>query len=158
MLKPNIDAHALSKECELFTCYLINQNPNEYIKEKYCEAHAYLNICGNRESYLFDNYLADVSRKSIFRVQIVDAYSRILFRKSIVRKKLILLMAILESCHPSHLYFDHPDFSYRAISYLKIFQEGFSFILLLFAALVILGPIHLLYAFYQTYINMLNNP
>ena len=157
MIKRNINDQTLDQECDLFTRYLIHQSSDHYIREKYREAHLYLNIYSGREPCYFDYYLTDISRNSVFHTRIVDTYSRILFRNSIVQKKLILLMAILESCYPSHLYFDHLSSSDRTISFITISYNMSSFIFLFSIALVILGPIHLLYAFYHILSNLTNN-
>lgn len=99
---------ALDRECAVFCRYLIGQEPNEYVKEKYRAAHQAgpLRHAGECRSEAF---LVKVAGIGSWSTKIIDAYTRVFRPFSMVRKKLVLLLAILESCAPTHAYLDAVD-------------------------------------------------
>ena len=88
----------LVRECALLSMYLVGQPPGEYVTRKYVEAHRKLQprLGGEAGS---DPVLA-LARRGAFATGLVDAYTRVFRSDSIFRRKLILLVAILE-CAPS---------------------------------------------------------
>lgn len=87
----------LDRECDVFCRYLIGQVPGEYIRSKYREFH-HLAVA---EKYLparpFDEALLWVARWSPHATRLADGYARIAFPSAVLRKKLVLVLAILES-------------------------------------------------------------
>ena len=106
----------LSDECHVFCKYLINQKPNNYILEKYREGHSASKLYENR----FDKLLIRIARINPSFTKLVDTYARVCFQNSVVRKKLVLLLAILESCAPTHRYLDVADAHGKTIFYITI--------------------------------------
>lgn len=90
----------LQRECDLFHRFLTGDVPSDYLKEQYVRYHerpdARTNVPGNR----FDGVLLSLSRLSPAATRLVDAYTSVFRRRSIVRKKLVLMVALLE-CDPS---------------------------------------------------------
>jgi len=135
------NTHGLDQECCLYTSYLINWGADKYVCEKYHEAHALSS--GLREgNKKLDSLLVAISLKHGFLTKLVDVYTRIVYPTSLVRKKWILLLAILESYGPSHLYFENADNDGRGKLYLRVAGKGLKFIVLLVISMVALMPVH----------------
>ncbi len=84
----------IERECRVFTRYLAGCAPSTYVTRKYVEAHhlpAYSN--GNR----FDHYLLRVATRSARLTRTADSYARFFCSNALLRRKLILLLAILET-------------------------------------------------------------
>jgi nucleoside-diphosphate-sugar epimerase len=87
----------LERECRIYTQYLVSEMPSEYIMNKYYEAHAKLNSLNQTPAAGLSRLLYKLSIKSPFLTRIADFYSAFFQKTSLLRKKLILLVAILEN-------------------------------------------------------------
>ena len=136
--------HNLEHECEVFGSYLINQKPNEYVLEKYQEGHQKGEMSKVPATGSFDRLLLTIAGINPFFTKLTDLYSRLFFKGSILRKKLVLLLAILECSTPAHHYFLPEKKANKGMFYIKTFQVGFFslFTLILFSAIVM--PFHLI--------------
>ncbi len=74
---------------------------------------------------------------------IVDTYARMFHRAALIRKKVVLLLAILECSSPSHHYLDTPDSSRLPWLILKSVGIGVSCILAAVVATSVILPIAL---------------
>lgn len=151
MLKICIDAcikrsyiRNLRNECTVFCYYLINQTPNEYILEKYQDGHKKSDMSGNLESKHFDNLLIKFAKICPFFTKMVDVYTSRFFKSSLFRKKLVLLLAILESCAQTHHCLDFVDPFSKVVLIIRMFQKGLSFICTLLLSTIMFMPLHFL--------------
>ena len=87
--------NALDHECSVFSRYLIGQPPSVYVLNKYRDAHAKLPSLRDEETEPFDALLIWLACRNPFLTKLVDSYSRVLFKRSRVRTKLVVLLAIL---------------------------------------------------------------
>ncbi len=132
----------LARECDAFARYLIGAVPAEYVARKYREAHAVSGRFAARGR--FDALLVRVAARGPVRAAIADAYACLLARRSALRKKLILLAAILESSPANCGWKDQADAGSAAGFTLRLIRRGVAFALRLAAAVVTLGPLHVL--------------
>ncbi|MFN0071599.1 MAG: hypothetical protein ACKVVP_08955 [Chloroflexota bacterium] len=134
----------LSVECQTFARYLIGQTPSDYVMDKYRQAH------------LLSPELRDpVDPLDAFMLQVVcswrpaigpiDSYTSFFRRQSMVRKKMILLLSILESSDPSFRYFDSPDRGGKLKLCGLFIYHGFASITGLIAATGLLMPAFWIY-------------
>lgn len=130
------DNRILQQECRVFTRYLVGEAPTEYVVEKYIEAHAELGVFNGNRAEPFDHFLVQVATRNRLFVRMVDSYASIFYKNSLLRKKLTLLLAILESCVPFSRHFETPDST-------NIFGISINIILrgLLFSITFLLGSI-----------------
>lgn len=154
MGKNYINVSNLDDECNLFCYYLINQKPNKYVSEKYQEGHKLNNINRNHALGNFDKLLINIARISPLFTRLVDVYTRIFFKNAVLRKKLVLLLAILESCAPTHNYIDSVDTFSKTTFYIRMFEKGLSFIHTLLISSIIFMPFHILFALGQKLANI----
>lgn len=132
----------LDQECLVFCRYLIGQEPNSYIINKFQEAHRVGSI--NPPGDTFNRLLLWVATTGRLWTKLVDTYTAVFCKTSVVRKKLILLLAILESnaaaCHG----LDAVDETHKLLLCLKIMGKGCTFVFVLFLGIVIFLPVHIL--------------
>jgi hypothetical protein len=133
------DDARLDRECVVFCRYLIGQEPNEYVKKKYRAAHQAASLRNSGESRA-DAFLVTVASIAPGTTKIIDAYTRIFRPYSTVRKKLILLLAILESCAPTHGYLDSVDASSIPLLLLRLVSRCVIFALAVVCGVLIVFP------------------
>ena len=138
----------LEHECTVFTYYVIKQKPSDYVLSKYRQAHSIADFACTSETALFDRFLLHISAKQPLLTKLVDAYTSIFLRSSIVRRKWILLLAILESCSPTDRCFDSPESSSKTFLFIGMLGKGIVFLFSLFLSLILLMPFHLGFAVY----------
>lgn len=136
-------AKALNRECAIFCRYLIGEEPNEYVRRKYLEAHGSRSFAGVEQPNPPERFLVEVARIGPWSTRLIDAYTRIFRPFSLVRKKLVLLLAILESCAPTHLYLDSIDSTSVPLLLLRSFRRCVTFAFLLVVASLVLFPLEL---------------
>lgn len=131
---------SLKHECIRFTEYLINSKSNAYIEKKYIKGHKYNRIENNIGR--FDTFLIKLTNKNTFMVRLADIYTTVFYRKSVFRKKLILLLAILESCSTTYSKIDSLNTDSKVSLFIKTLQKTLVFLVLLFVSSIVLFPIH----------------
>jgi hypothetical protein len=144
MDKQNSGHEDLQRECTLFCCYLARQKPTNYIIAKYADGHRFNGLSDLQTLEKIDRFLLSIARASTFTTGIADAYARLFYNEAALRKKLVLLLAILESCAPTHYFFDIADRAGKMRFYLSLIRNGMLFVLNLFISLVIIAPFHFL--------------
>src|SRR5262245_31192281 len=135
---------ALDRECQAFSAYLIKQTPNEYVLAKYRDAHAASGIVGLIEEGFLDRFLVGVAAAHPIGAKLVDAYTAVFYKRSAVRRKWILLLAILESCAPTYKYFDLPDAGGRYWLAARLLWLGLCFILVFSLSVMLFAPAHII--------------
>jgi hypothetical protein len=137
---------ALAKECVTLTRYLITEPPSHYVIQKYCDAHRTNELFVYREVDSFDQLLLKLAKVSPFLSKMVDVYTAFFYRRSIFRAKIVLLMAILESCAPSYVAFEEPDANGILNVGISVLGQGIFFVLTLLLSLITLFPVFLLFS------------
>jgi hypothetical protein len=131
----------LDRECVTFARYLTGQVPTGYVLGKYRDAHVRSSPFQGIPT-AFEDWLVRAARSGTFGISLVDAYTAVFLRKALVRKKWVLLIAILESS-PAMSYFDSPDVARRGIVVARLSLRCMAFALALCVSVVIVGPVHL---------------
>ena len=129
----------LQRECRTFTRYLTAREPDDYVQEKYDAGQAAV-LRGMTPIGAFDEQLVRFAAAGGWRVRVADAYTRILRPRCVLRRKLILLFAILENSGPYHRHFTAggSGSSWRAGLHLLAASAGFVFALAI--GIVVLAP------------------
>ena len=100
------DTTGVARECRVFTRYLAGMSPDAYIEKKYTAAFVSggtltRSLQGDNAGR-FDEILLAVASVNPWLTRAMDIYSRFFYPHSGLRKRLILLLAILESWAPSY--------------------------------------------------------
>jgi hypothetical protein len=140
----------LDRECVVFSKYLLGIKPTEYVMQKYHQAHEIGSVMAGRRSNLFDRLMTGFATISPVATRIADSYAALFLRNGLLRRKLIVLLAILESCAPSYSRLDSIDETRPLFIVLKMIKSVCaSGVLLLIATLTFL-PLHVLFGVTQT--------
>jgi hypothetical protein len=126
----------LERECRVLTRYLTGSEPTPYVIEKYCNAHR---TSGAFEGTSLDHWLTNLAcAKPLFTLP-ADAYARFFASHGLLRRKLILLLAILEVSPPFFKALDRPgnkgvllqgvEVAFRMALFFAAFLVGILFIL-----------------------------
>jgi hypothetical protein len=138
-----LDVKVLERECSVFCRYLIGKEPNDYVQRKYREAHRSPPLAHIDYSNPSDSFLVKLARISPWNTKLIESYARVFHQSSLVRKKLILLLAILESCAPTDSYLDSVDSTFIPLFFLRSLQRCLTFALLVVLATLVILPLEL---------------
>lgn len=135
------DGHArLEHEARTFTAALIGAVPVAYVVKQYARGHVSLPLAPVQG---FDAVLMHVARGGPTLTRIADAYARLFARRAILRRKLTLLLAILESAPPTDGAFGPIVTSAPAVL-ARLALAGVAAVLFTAAGVVMIGPLHIL--------------
>ena len=101
-------------ECQVYSRYLIGMPADDYIKRKYAEAFQQDGVLNIESPVYIDQILLRLAIIHPFITHAVDIYSRFFRSDSIVRKRLVFLLALLESWGPTAIYLDKPGVGGKA--------------------------------------------
>ena len=146
LLKSRGEADVLKDECEVFSRYLVDHKPNAYVTAKYEDAHHTGIFSQPASGPPFDALLLLISRVHPLVARLVDTYTSVFRKKSIVRKKMILLLAILETCSPTFVDFDLVDSRGRAGLCLGIAGQSAAFGVSLILGALLFLPLQMILA------------
>ena len=129
----------LAREARIFTAALIGGDATPYVVRQYARGHVSLPLAPIQG---FDATLIAVARAGPALTRMADAYARLFVRRSILRRKLTLLLAILESAAPSEAQFA-PLPASAAGTLARLALSGIAAATFALAGVAILGPLHL---------------
>lgn len=134
---------SLLAECHLFTRYLIDVDPDDYVCDRYLAA-----VTARHDELLpqpgFDRLLLAIARKHRLLTRAVDVYARFFAHASAVRRRLVTLLAIIESNTSTTERLEHPDYAGLAGFVAGLTWRSAGLAMLLLVAIVILLPMQLL--------------
>jgi hypothetical protein len=138
-----VDEKTLAAEFRLFARHLTRAGGTPYQQAKYVEAHQKLGLhSGSR----FDRWMLAVARSGPGGVLLADAYTGLLARKSLLRSKLVLTLALLECAPPSFAELDRPDRGGVWLALLATALGGFEFAFAFLLGVLIFAPAQLWFA------------
>jgi hypothetical protein len=95
------DAATLDRESDVFARYLAGGGADEYLRRKYREAHAAGAL--GAQGTTFDRALLAVARRGPWCARLADAHARVFAPGGLLRRKLVLVLALLECCAPERV-------------------------------------------------------
>jgi hypothetical protein len=101
-----VSSETLAEECRVFTRYLVGSQPTTYVVDQYVKAHHVSRKLSPAD--VFDQRLVAVAARRPLFARLVDSYARIFAPSSLLRQKLVLLLAILETAPPTCHVIDRP--------------------------------------------------
>ncbi|WHZ16164.1 MAG: hypothetical protein OJF52_003013 [Nitrospira sp.] len=131
----------LNRECELFSEYLIDLRPSDYVLRKYQEAHHLGHPFAGRPVQLFDHILMRLALRHAFILRLADTYSGLFYKEALLRRKLVLLLAILECSPGAFDRLDRPELHAQPTLYRLLVIKGFALAATALLAVLLLAPI-----------------
>ena len=123
---------ALQRECDVFCRYLVGAAPAAYVIAQYVDFHTPDRFQPDR----FDGFLIRLASRGPLFTRLADTYASRFARRAILRRKLVLLLALLESTPPSSDYVDTVDRS----AFLRMAAWTAVYLVMLVAGAVLLAP------------------
>jgi len=139
-----LQLRVLSRECDALTGYLIGDTPNDYIRDKYIRAHEVSPELVSGEVSALDRLQMAMAVRSRLACRLADSYSSIFSRGCLLRKKIVLLLAVLESAYPTHRHFDEPQSGGRTILLGRLMLQGMTFVAIFILSSIIFLPLTLI--------------
>lgn len=131
----------LNRECRVFCRYLLDQEPTAYLLDKYREGHDKHPLEQEAQADRFEGLLVRVAGQGPFFTRLADSYARFFLPRAVLRKKLILLLALAESCAPTHQVFDAVEPGGKAVLFGKMLGRGVLFAATLTCAAAVFLPL-----------------
>jgi hypothetical protein len=135
-----MNAADLGRECEVFTRHIAGRRPTPYVVRRYADAHAVL--AGMEPQDGHGRWLLRVARTAPAACRVADAWARWAAPRSALRKKLVVLLAILEVSPPFAAELDQPAGG-RSLEWARIVGSSFTSLLSLVVGLVLFLPVRL---------------
>lgn len=130
---------ALEREARTFALMLIGVSPNTYATGQYLRAHEHLPLA---PADAFDRRLVAFAVSGPRAARAADAYARVFARHAVLRRKLGVLTAILESSTPHDAAFA-PVVSSPLSIVVRLAIAGAGFALALAAGVIVLLPLRI---------------
>jgi hypothetical protein len=137
---PQFEEGELRRECHVFCRFLIGREPSRYVADKYVSGHASLPAAGVD---VLDRALLACAGGAPWMTGVADSYAAVARRDALLRKKLVLLLAILENSPDTHLACDTAIASGRAAALSRIALSGIAFAGRLALSMLLFGFLHL---------------
>lgn len=131
---------ALERECEVFARYLSGASPSEYVLKQYLAAHAAGVVLPPGGASRFDEFVVGLARRGAWLARALDAHARVFANGSLLRRKLVLMLALLEVRSPHAEALDTPTGSSRALMLVAMAWLGVRFALSVVLAALLLLP------------------
>jgi len=132
----------LEQEFKTFTNYLIGYEPDGYIKSRYIQGHRITDM--DRGGGSFDMLLVRMANRSKLLARLADTYTSGFYKNALLRKKLLLLLAILESCGSTYRHIDTVNERSVVVLYVKVAQKATVFSLTLILSGIVFAPLKFL--------------
>jgi hypothetical protein len=133
----------LIAECSVFCRYLTGQAPSEYVLTCYGDAAPSTSGFAQEPLPLIDRGLLGLARKGRLPARIADSYARIFRPHSLLRRRLILVLAILENSPHTAAELNSALEGSRAAITARIGLTLLASAACLSIGIVLLGPLHL---------------
>lgn len=130
----------LDRECRAYSRYLAGHAPGEYLVSKYRDFHERASAAAGLEADPFDRFLAEFSARGPFRARLADTYASRFRPQAALRKKLALMLALLECSRDSFDALDRPDPGCTAVAFFRLAWYAAGYVGALALAVAYLAP------------------
>lgn len=136
-----ISAEGLTVLCQNYAKYLTGQPASPYVVERFVRyAPGIPRYAGDDDA--IERRLLNAARRGGAALALADTYAAALRPRAIVRRQLVLMIAVLENARESHRQFDEPLAGGRVATLLRLAGAGVAWGARLVLALAVFGPAH----------------
>ena len=128
-------------ECQRFTRYLVRQDPSTYVVLKYAEAHNAGPLGTQGDG--FDRRIVRLAARYRLLTGPAAAYIRLFGPQRVLQKKLVLLLAVLETCAPSYLRLEPAAAQRVSLLIARLLGRFWLAMVYLAAGMVVFAPLHI---------------
>jgi hypothetical protein len=138
------DRATLERECDVFARYLGASAGDSYVKAQYVAAHA-AGVVEPAGTSAFQRRVVSLASSAPWSLRALDVHSRVFAKGGLLRRKLVLLLAILETRAPHDAELDTPSPGSTLGMFAHMAWLGGVFVFLLVASTLALAPVALLW-------------
>lgn len=133
MSDPRAVEIALERECAVWCRYLIDAEPSRGVRESYLRAHRVGVVEQSGGTSSFDRALVAFARQGPQFARFADAHARLFSASGLLRRKLVLALALLETDADAHRRVDLVSRGSRRgfIAAMSLWIAGYAFAVLL---------------------------
>lgn len=135
------DPVTLERECRTLVRVFSRAPASPYLLSKYIEAHRSLDQFVPRTA--FDSWLLRFACGGTSLARVADSYARHFAPRSTLRRKLILILALVEVMPPYHRAIA-PAVRSSILAFAVLIGQGLAGAVLLLPGILLIGPVHLL--------------
>jgi nucleoside-diphosphate-sugar epimerase len=132
----------LAREARVFARHLLGADATDYVVAQYQSAHDSRPELAAADP--FDRATVALGRRHWIVARLVDAGAAVLRPRGILRRKMVLLVAILESAPPFHTTIDSGLGNSRAVAVARMFWTGTVAAALVLVGVLVLAPVLLI--------------
>lgn len=132
----------LERECRLWSRYLAGVAPSEYLIARYIDCHR-RSADFSTEPDAVDRLLMGIARAGRLGARLADSYATFFRPRSLLRRKLVLLLALMECAPPTCDLLDRPTARSAAGAIARIGCQAAASLLALAISVVVIGPLHI---------------
>ncbi len=133
----------LERECHTYTQYLIGQSPSPYVVNRYLDFHQKSDAVRASGFDAFDRFLVSLSARRPFWAGMADSYASVFRKDSVVRKKLVVTLALLECAASSFEALDDVQGLSLAATIFQLSWRALRYSLLLGASVLVFTPVRI---------------
>ncbi|HUR27874.1 MAG TPA: hypothetical protein VM509_06790 [Planctomycetota bacterium] len=141
MAEPRVDPSVLARECAAWCRYLADLEGSPKLVARYVDAHAQGVAAPTGPRCAFDDALVALARRGTFLTRLCDVHARIFRPAGLLRRKLVLALALLETDAESHERVDRPTPGSRSGFLVLCALWSLRFVLLFGLGLLVLLPL-----------------
>jgi hypothetical protein len=121
----------LERECDTFCAAITGRVAPDSVRAAYIRAHeaGSMDRGVSERPTRFDHWLVRFARGGPARTRLADSYAVLFARTTTLRRKLVLLLAILESTAPASRWIDTPDPGSAGGFFASAFVQACGFVL-----------------------------
>jgi hypothetical protein len=134
---------AIARECTVFTRHLLGMDPDAYVVSRY--GMAVSTVPALTPDSAWDRALLAVARWHVVSARCADAHAGLFDRSATLRKRLVMLLAILESRPPFSRRIDAAPAGGPAVALAAVVLRGLSSLLALAIGTIFLLPLRLFF-------------
>lgn len=138
---------SIERECDTFCRYLSGAAAPERTMLKYLDAHGLGVVETLAASTRFDRALVRFARLGTFAARLADTHARLFRKGGLLRRKLVLLLAILETHADTVDRVDAPTVGSPAVFVVEVVLRLIVFAVLALVGLVVFLPLRIVCAF-----------
>jgi hypothetical protein len=147
MVDANQFSADLARECGMWSRYLVDREPSAFVVARYTQAHAQGIVDIPQSQSAFDRALVRVARGGAFLARVCDVHARIFRPAGLLRRKLVLTLALLETDRESHARVDQVSAGSRSGLTIAVCLWILRFALIAVLGIFLLFPLRLFCAF-----------
>lgn len=133
----------VAAECRVFAHFLADTDASPYVQHAYANLLPTSDVPPDVRDRLIERALLSVARQGTLLARVADGYARIFLPRSVLRRRLVLMLAILENSPGSERLLNSGDEGSLLGVGVRLMLTGIASVLCSMVGVVVFAPLHL---------------